>query len=71
MSNEPVPLTIAPNVPMAEMLCQRLKAEGIPAFYRDLSPVTGALGGSGVNPAFGVEIFVNPEDRERAEQLLD
>lgn len=71
MSDDPVALTIAPNVPMADMLCQRLKQHGIPAYYRDVSPVTGVLGGAAVNPAFGVEILVNTSDLERAEQVID
>ena len=71
MNADEVSLTIAPNVPIAEMLCQRLKEHGIPAYYLDVSPVTGALGGAAVNPSFGVEIVVNASDVERAKHVLD
>ena len=71
MNDGAVSVTIAPNVPIADMLCQRLREQGIPSYYRDVSPVTGVLGGSAVNPAFGVEILVNAADVERARQILD
>jgi hypothetical protein len=61
---------MAPNVPMAELLCGRLKEAGIPAYYRDASAFVGVLGGSGVNPALPVEIYVNPDDLECARQIL-
>lgn len=68
--SDPVALTTAPNVPMAEVLCGKLKEAGIPAYYRDVMPFTGVWGGSGVNPANPVEIFVRPEDLERARHVL-
>jgi hypothetical protein len=70
--NEPVPLTTAPNVPMAEVLCGRLKDAGIPSYYRGTSGTVGfLLGGSAVNPANPVEIYVRPDDLARARQLID
>jgi hypothetical protein len=68
--SDPVPLTTAPNVPMAEVLCGKLKEAGIPSYYKDAMVFSGLWGGSGVNPAVPVEIYVNPEDLERARQLL-
>jgi hypothetical protein len=68
--SDSVPVTTAPNVPMAEVLCGKLKEAGIPAYYADVLPIAGILGGSGVNPANPVEIFVRPEDIERARHVL-
>lgn len=68
--SEPVAVTTAPNVPMAEVLCGKLKEAGIPAYYRDFMAFTGIWGGSGVNPANPVEIVVRPEDLERARHVL-
>jgi hypothetical protein len=49
--DDPVKRTAAPNGPLAEVLCQKPRDYGIPAFYRATSPW-----GSGVNnsldPAF-------------------
>jgi hypothetical protein len=41
--SEPVPLTIAPNGPLAEVLCAKLREYGIPAFYRATSPWGGGV----------------------------
>jgi hypothetical protein len=68
--SDPVPLTSAPNVPMAEVLCGKLKEAGIPSYYKDAMVFGSPWGGAGVNPAVPVEIYVNPEDLERARQLL-
>jgi hypothetical protein len=44
---------------------------GIPSFYKDMPVFAGGRwGGSGVNPAVPVEIYVNPDDLEQARQLL-
>ena len=68
--SDPVAVTTAPNVPMAEVLCGKLKEAGIPAYYRDFMSFMGIWGGSGANPANPVEIVVRPEDLERARHVL-
>jgi hypothetical protein len=68
--SEQVPLTTAPNVPLAEVLCGRLREAGIPSYYKDASVFGGPWGGSGANPSVPVEIYVNLEDLERARGLL-
>jgi hypothetical protein len=62
-------LTLAPNGPLADLLCQRLREHGIPAFYRATSPWGGGVNNS-LDPAFPAEVYVRPEDVERAKKLI-
>ena len=66
---EPVKLTTAPNGPLAEMLCERLRADGIEAFARATSPWGGGVNSS-LEPAFPAEIFVHEHDLEQARKYL-
>ncbi len=70
MASDPVPVTIAPNVPIAELLCEKLKDAGIPAYYRDAAFVGRVWRGAAVNPGAACEILVRPEDLERAAQVV-
>jgi Putative prokaryotic signal transducing protein len=67
---DPVAPTTAPNVPKAEVLCGKLKEAGIPSSTRTRESSARRGGGSGVNRTVPVEIYVNFDDLERAEQLL-
>ena len=64
-----VKLTVAPNGPLADVLCQKLRDEGIPAFYRAISPWGGGVNNS-LDPAFPAEVYVRPEDLARAKKLV-
>jgi hypothetical protein len=63
-----VKLTFAPNVPIAEAICSRLRANGIEAFYKRL-PVAQAFG-AGTNDLAPVEVWVAEHDLARARALL-
>jgi hypothetical protein len=70
--DRPVRLTQVPNVPIAEMLCSRLRANGIEAYYRGLSPFGwGAIGTADLNPALPAEIMVGEHQLDQARRLLD
>jgi hypothetical protein len=62
-------LTVAPNLPIAEMLCQELRSNGIEAFYKGALP-SGLGGVASVNPASPAEIWVSEADLDRARQFL-
>jgi hypothetical protein len=66
---DPVRLTTAPNSPLAEMLCERLRANGIKAFYRATSPWGGGVTSS-IDPAFPAEVYVQEQDLESARGFL-
>jgi hypothetical protein len=66
---DPIKLTVAPNGPLAEMLCAKLRENGIAAFYRATSPWGGGVN-NGLDPAFPAEVYVRPKDLERAKKLI-
>lgn len=68
--SDPVVLMTAPNVPMAEVLCGKLKEAGIGSYYQDAMGFTGLWGGSAVNPALPVAIYVYPDDIDRARRVV-
>ena len=49
-----VKLATVPNSPLADLWCQRLKEQGIEAFYKSgpASPFPMIYGGAAANPAF-------------------
>jgi Putative prokaryotic signal transducing protein len=66
-----VKLTLVPNVPLAELWCQRLRENGIEAFYKAGSPFGAeAVGIADLNPGLPAEIWVGEHDAERARQLF-
>lgn len=66
-----VKLTLVPNVPLAELWCQRLRENGIEAFYKAGSPFGGeGVGIADLNPGLPAEIWVGEADAERARQLF-
>jgi hypothetical protein len=66
-----VKLTFVPNVPLAELWCQRLRQNGIEAFYKGASPYGGeGVGIADLNPGLPAEIWVGEEDAERARRLF-
>jgi hypothetical protein len=67
--SEPVKLTVAPNGPLAEVLCGKLRGHGIQAFYRAVSPWSGGASTS-LDPALPAEVYVRPDELERAKRLL-
>ena len=67
--SEPVKLTVVPNFAIAEMICGELEANGIRAFARSSSPLaSGAM--TSLDPGSPAEIWVAPEDVERAQAFL-
>ena len=63
---DPVRLTEAPNVVLAESLCGLLRSNGIEAFYKRSGPGWGAM-----TDDFGpADIWVSAADVERARGLL-
>jgi Putative prokaryotic signal transducing protein len=67
----PVRLAGVPNVPLAEVWCQRLRQNGIEAFYKGASPFGAkGVGVTALNPALPVELWVGEDDAARALQLF-
>jgi hypothetical protein len=67
-----VRLTQVPNVPLAQMMCSRLRANGIEAFYKGTTPFGGdAMGIADLNPALPAEIWVGEHHLDQARRLLD
>jgi hypothetical protein len=72
MSESPddvVAVGLVPNVPLAEMVIEELRNEGIEAFYKSAGLGSGA-GTSVTGPASPCEIYVQRADAERARELL-
>ncbi len=67
----PVKLARVPNVPLAEVWCQRLRQNGIEAFYKGSSPFGAkSVGIANLNPALPVKLWVGEHDAARALQLF-
>jgi hypothetical protein len=67
--SEPVRLAVVPNGAIAEMICSELEANGIRAFSRSSSPLAGGSMTS-LDPGSPAEIWIAPEDLERAQAFL-
>lgn len=66
-----VKLALVPNVPLAEVWCQRLRQNGIEAFYKGASPFGAqGVGIADLNPALPAELWVGEDDAARAIQLF-
>lgn len=66
-----VRLALVPNVPLAEVWCQRLRQNGIEAFYKGAPPFGGeAVGIADLNPGLPAELWVGEDDAARARQLF-
>jgi hypothetical protein len=65
-----VRLATVPNVPMADMWCQRLRDEGIEAFVKGSPMLPAIYGGSAANPGMPTEIWVGQHDVKRAQELF-
>jgi hypothetical protein len=66
-----VKLAFVPNVPLAEVWCQRLRQNGIAAFYTGASPyVAGGGGVADLNQGLPAEVWVGKDDAARALQLF-
>ncbi len=64
-------LTVVPSGLDAEMLCGRLRLEGIRCYYR-MTDVAGGAWVLGMGLAVGpVEVIVDAAKLERAQELLD
>jgi hypothetical protein len=65
-----VVVATVPNIPIAEMLVEELRGNGIEAFYKSAAGV-GTYGASAVmGPAGLCDICVRQADAERARELL-
>jgi hypothetical protein len=64
-----IKLAHLPNVPLAEVWCQRLRQNGIEAFYKGAAPFGGA-GIATLNPALPIELWVGEDDAARALKLF-
>jgi hypothetical protein len=67
-----VKLATVPNVPMGDLWCQRLRAEGIEAFYKSGAATPGWVGDGGhvLNPLAPVEVWVGEHHVARARELF-
>jgi hypothetical protein len=65
-----VKLATVPNASLADLLCQRLREQGIEAFYKSTTYLTSFYGGALVNPGLPQEIWVGEHSVERARQLF-
>jgi hypothetical protein len=69
--DEAVWLAQVPNVPLAELWCQRLRQNGIEAFYKATAPFGGGSAGiAPLNPSFPAELWVGEHDFARARELF-
>lgn len=69
--DDAVKLTTVANVPLASLWCQRLRENGIEAFYKGGSPFGAqGVGIADLNPALPAEIWVGEHEAERARQLF-
>jgi hypothetical protein len=69
--DHPVRLALVPNVPLADVWCQRLRQNGIEAYCTGASPFVAGTGATAdLNPALPVEIWVGEHDAGRARQLF-
>ena len=64
-----VKLATLPNVPLADLWCQRLREHGIEAFYKGGMPLAGTFG-EALDAALPAELWVGEHDAERAAQLM-
>jgi hypothetical protein len=64
-----VKLVTLPNVPLAELWCQRLREHGIEAFSKGASPLADIYG-TGLNQSQPAELWVGEHDAARAQELL-
>lgn len=53
------------------MLLERLKASGIPSYVQRVGEVRPKIYSGGLISLYGADIFVNPQDLEKAKMLLD
>jgi hypothetical protein len=68
---ETVKLVRLPNVPVAEIWRQRLRQNGIEAFYKGASPFGAqGVGIANLNPGLPVDLWVGEDDAARALQLF-
>jgi hypothetical protein len=66
-----VKLALVPNVALAEVWCQRLRQNGIEAFYKGASPFGAeGVGIADLNPALPAEVWVGQDDAAQARQLF-
>lgn len=66
-----VKLALVPNVPLAELWCQRLRQNGIEAFYKGAAPFVASGGGvADLNQGLPAEIWVGEDDAARARELF-
>ena len=65
-----VKLATVPNVPMADMWCQRLRDEGIEAFQKGAPMLPAIYGGSAANPGMPTEVWVGQHEASRARELF-
>ncbi len=63
-------LTTVPNQPLADLWCQRLREQGIEAFYKPSPYVTGFYGNASMNGGLPAEIWVGEHSAERARELF-
>jgi hypothetical protein len=67
--DEEVPVTIVGSEPEAELVCDLLRTENIPCYYRPTSFAAGV--GDGLASKFSPrEIVVRAADAERARELI-
>jgi hypothetical protein len=64
-----VKLTLAPNVPIAEAICSRLRDNGIEAYW-SRPPVSQGFG-EGTGDFMPAEVWVAEQDLARAQALLE
>jgi hypothetical protein len=68
--DDEVPVTIVGSEPEAELVCDLLRTESIPCYYRPTSFAAGV--GDGLASKFSPrEIVVRTADAERARELLE
>jgi len=69
--DEPVKLTWFPNVPLAESLCERLRHNGIEAYYKGAGPFQAGGGNAAdLHPDWPAEVWVEARHFDDARRFL-
>ena len=68
--DDSVKLATVPNGPLADLWCQRLREQGIEAFYKPTQYLTSFYGFATTMAGYPQEIWVGEHSAERARELF-
>jgi hypothetical protein len=65
-----VKLATVPNQPLADLWCQRLREQGVEAFYKSAPYLTSFYTAASLNAGLPAEVWVGQHDVARARELF-